>query len=192
MTPNDVKWASFPSVAEATKETLEGRMDAYVYVVGANAKEMAASPGGLYLIPLNQKEVDEVHKLEPTLGAATVPGSYSGQGVDTPIVSETRSIVVNWDMDEYTAYLMAKIIAEHTNEVLAIHALMTGYVPKYINSPEYDFAFPFHPGVVRYLKEIGKWGATEKSKQKVAIDRELKIFGSVPDLDKFKNLGAYD
>ncbi|MFH0914791.1 MAG: TAXI family TRAP transporter solute-binding subunit [Chloroflexota bacterium] len=189
MTRNDIKWVVFTSASEAAKQLIEKKIDAFAYVIGSSSQEIAATPSKLTLLPVSDKELAEMLKLDPTFVRTTSAKGAYGQAADVPIVGLVRSWVVNWNMDDYTAYYMTKMMAEHPDEMLAIHKDAGGFVLKYVNSPEYAFAFPFHPGTIRFLMEKGLWGATEKAKQKDALDREMKLYGSIPDMAKFKELG---
>lgn len=192
MTRNDIDWVVMSSADEAARDLLEGRLDAFVWTVGSAAQEIAASPRGLYLVPISDKELAEIQKLDPTMQRYIWKAGDIGQKEDKPFLAMVRSIVVTQNLDEYTAYYMAKIIGEHPDETKAIHATAGSFILENINSPEYPFSFPFHSGVIRYMKEIGKWGDTEKDKQKVAIEREKRVWGDVPDMNAFEELGIFD
>lgn len=92
----------------------------------------------------------------PFFGPATIPsGTYRDQ--DTPFEGMnvgSMQFIVRADLDDETVYAFAKTLYEHRAEVVEKHPAGRAINPKNIVN---DTGTPFHPGAVRYYREIGIW-----------------------------------
>ena len=87
---------------------------------------------------------------------ATIPaGTYRGQDEDFQGLDVgSMHLITSADADEETIYAVTKMIYENREEVTAKHAAGKAINPANVVR---DTGTPFHPGAIRYFKEIGIW-----------------------------------
>ncbi|MCG8603635.1 TAXI family TRAP transporter solute-binding subunit, partial [bacterium] len=92
----------------------------------------------------------------PFFEAATIPaGTYRGQ--DQPFMGMVvgfTHLIATESADEETVYQFTKILYEHREEVVKKHRAGRAINAKNVVK---DTGTPFHPGAIRYYKEIGIW-----------------------------------
>jgi hypothetical protein len=79
---------------------------------------------------------------------------YRGQTAEVAGMGSAGTITVHKDVDDTTAYWLCKVIAEHYKELAEIHPAGAQYT---LNRVYEGIGIPFHPGAVKYLKEVGVW-----------------------------------
>jgi TRAP transporter TAXI family solute receptor len=144
-------------VSESAEALEDGRIDAFFFSGGlptAAILELAATPGvHLRLI----SDADLVPKLTAAYGplydVLEVPaGAYK----DTPAarVSIVRNLMmVRRDMPDDLAYRITRLLFEKKAELAAVHPAAGELDPKRAAVAP----VPFHPGAVRYYREVGVW-----------------------------------
>ncbi|TDI94044.1 MAG: TAXI family TRAP transporter solute-binding subunit, partial [Caldithrix sp.] len=116
----------------------------------------ASASQDIHFIPFEESAKQSLYETYPFFFPATIPaGTYRGQeeafaGMN---VGPTH-FITSADKDEDTVYQFTKILYEHRAEVAKQHA-----AGKAINAKNVikDTGTPFHPGAIRYYKEIGIW-----------------------------------
>ena len=100
--------------------------------------------------PEEQKKVSEKYSFYAPFDLAG--GVYTGVDKDVPTVSVWNAIICTKDLDEQLVYELTKAIFEHQNYLIQIHPFAKYTTPENAlkTSP-----IPFHPGAVKYFKEIG-------------------------------------
>jgi TRAP transporter TAXI family solute receptor len=82
-------------------------------------------------------------------------GTYAGQDEDFPSLAfGSMHLIVNADMSEDLAYSITRAIYENREMVVARHAAGRSITADNVVR---DTGTPFHPGAVRYYREIGIW-----------------------------------
>lgn len=106
-------------------------------------------------IPLTEAKLKSIEDKNPAFFLNLLPANtYKGQTKDVIGMGSAGTITVHKDMDETTAYWLCKVIAEHWKELAEIHPAGATYRLNRI----YDgVGIPFHPGAIKYLKEVGVW-----------------------------------
>jgi len=121
----------------------------------ASITQVSASQS-IFFIPFGEAEKDNLFKSYPFFGPATIPAdTYRGQ-------TETFSgmnvgnmqLITAAALDEETVYNFTKILYEKRAEVVKIHPAGRAINPKNIVK---DTGTTFHPGAIRFYKEIGIW-----------------------------------
>ena len=78
-------------------------------------------------------------------------GSYKGVTEDVPTVSEWNMLVCSAKLSEDDVYAIVKMFLENNPDLVSVYKGLT-----YATADnEKYFNLPLHPGVVKYLKEIG-------------------------------------
>lgn len=110
----------------------------------------------IFFIPFEAEAKQDLFKTYPFFNAVTIPGGkYPGQ--DTPFNGMNvgaMHLITSASLDEETVYQFTKILYENRAQVVEIHAAGKAINPKNIVK---DTGTPFHPGAIRYYKEIGIW-----------------------------------
>ena len=116
----------------------------------------AAASQDIFFIPFNDDAKKRLIETYPFFEAATIPAeTYRGQSEPfNGLNVGSMHLITASNMDEETVYQFTKILYEHREEVVQKHpagrAINPGNVVK-------ETGTPFHPGAIRYFKEIGIW-----------------------------------
>jgi TRAP transporter TAXI family solute receptor len=107
----------------------------------------------IHLVPVTDQIVAEMKKINPGYTKGTVPaGTYPKQDKDVPVIIYSTHLVVSCSLPEQMVYQMAKTMAAHVPDMAAINKAMTHLTPKMMAQ---DIGVPFHPGAVKFYKEVG-------------------------------------
>ena len=113
-------------------------------------------------MPYETQAMEQLTQTFMFFNPATVPaGTYRGQdepfdGLDVG----SMHLIASADADEELVYQLTRTIYEHREEVAAKHAAGRAINPKNVVR---DTGTEFHPGAIRYFKEIGIWPESEGS-----------------------------
>ena len=100
---------------------------------------------------------------------ATLPaGSFPGQEKPAHVFGLYTSWVTRADIPEETIYKAVKAVLGNLKEFSTFHAAARQWTPA--QSLEH-FSVPFHPGAVRYFKEVGAWKAKHEELQARLLKR---------------------
>ena len=116
----------------------------------------AAASQDIFFIPFEEEAKQRLFEDYPFFNAATIPaGTYRGQDESFHGMNVgAMHLITAMAQDEEKVYRFTKILYEHRTEVVEIHPAGKAINPKNIVK---DTGTPFHPGAVRYYKEIGIW-----------------------------------
>jgi hypothetical protein len=81
--------------------------------------------------------------------AGSIPGGV-------PVLGSPEALFADKDLDEDTAYLIVKVLLESVEDLKLMHRDFAEWVA---DSAVREMPVPYHPGAVRYYKEIGLWSA---------------------------------
>jgi len=105
------------------------------------------------MVPVTDEIVAAMRKMNPgyTKGAIKA-GTYPKQDQDVPAIVYSAHLVVSCSLPEQTVYQMVKAMAANVPDMAAINKAMASLTPKMMAE---DIGVPFHPGAVRFYKEVG-------------------------------------
>ncbi|MFV1966418.1 MAG: TAXI family TRAP transporter solute-binding subunit [Pirellulaceae bacterium] len=116
----------------------------------------AAATMNIRLVPYGDKERISIAEKYPSFHEVTVPaGTYKGQ--DTAFAGlnvGSAHLLVRVDANEEFVYRVTKVIYEARERIAETHAAAKAIHAKNVVR---DTGTDFHPGAVRYYKEIGIW-----------------------------------
>jgi uncharacterized protein len=149
------------SVAESVNAIKDRKIDAFFWVGGiptAAVTDLAATPG------VKMKLIDHgdlAEKMNAKYGklyaAGTIKaGAYPGTDKDNAIVDVWNILVTGDKMNEDTAYNIVKTLVEKKAELVAVHKEAEAFSLE--NQVQERSPIPFHPGALRYFKEMGVKG----------------------------------
>jgi len=106
-------------------------------------------------LQLSEDKMRAIEKKNPAFFPNLLPANtYKGQAAAIKGMGSAGTITVHKDMDETTAYWLCKVIAEHYKELAEIHPAGKFYT---LDRVYEGIGIPFHPGAIKYLKEVGVW-----------------------------------
>ncbi|MBS7294435.1 MAG: TAXI family TRAP transporter solute-binding subunit [Treponema sp.] len=154
LTFNDIKKSNL-SFKESAEAIQNGTLDGCFITAGvpnAALQELAFS-AGLKLIPVSGNEAATVMDKYGYYTATTIPGgTYKGSDEDVPALAIKATLAVSASLDEDTVYEMTKALFENLQELGNAHAKGKEVSAA---SAVTGVSVPFHPGAVKYYKEIG-------------------------------------
>lgn len=89
-------------------------------------------------------------------------GSFPGQEKDAHVFGLHSSWVTRADLPEEVVYKSVKAVLGNPQEFGTFHAAARQWTPEQSLS---HFSVPFHPGAVRYFREVGAWTAKHEAIQ---------------------------
>ena len=133
----------------------------------------AATSMNLHFVPYGEAEKTQLMADYPFFTPATIPaGTYRGQDADYAGLNVgSMHLITSAAMDEETVYQFTKLIYEQRAEVVARHPAGKAIQPKVVVR---DTGTPFHPGAVRFYKEIGIWPADTPAADDNAVEGETE------------------
>lgn len=116
----------------------------------------ASASQNIYFIPFEEPAKKSLFKNYPFFFAATIPAkTYRGQAEAFAGMNVgSMHFITRASLDEDTVYNFTKTLYEHRADVVKKHPAGKAINPKNIIR---DTGTPFHPGAVKYFKEIGIW-----------------------------------
>ncbi|SMP42670.1 TAXI family TRAP transporter solute-binding subunit [Noviherbaspirillum suwonense] len=146
------------SVAESVNAIKDNKIDAFFWVGGlptAAVTDLANTPGTKIkmidhaeVVPVMNKKYGNIYL------ADTIPKTmYSGMAADNKQATVMNILVANENMDDKTAYNIAKTIFEKRDELIAVHKEAENF--KLENQKTAATPVPFHPGAAKYYAEKG-------------------------------------
>ncbi len=161
LTLDDVDVVPATGYTGALKMLLENKVEsAFLGVSSAGTFEIAASPGGLQVLPLPHDDKEgwkRLQKVYPALSRSIPPkgvGVEEGQGIE--MLGFPRALFAYDVEDEGTTYAVAKVWTEGHEAYKDKHKeLPFDTLENALNCLE--LPAPYHAGSVRYFKEKGVW-----------------------------------
>ena len=107
-----------------------------------------------HLLAIPEETVEALKEDYPWYAAYTIPaGTYAGQDEDVPTSAVKLTLFLTADVDEETAYQMAKVFWENWDSLTENFAALKAADPE--KACEDLAGVPLHPGAERYYREIG-------------------------------------
>lgn len=143
------------SFKESSDGLQNGTLDACFVTAGvpnAALQELAIS-SGLVLIPVEGDAAKVLSAKHAYYTEKVIPaGTYQGQAADVTTVAVKATLAVSAKLDEKTVYQLTKALFENQAELATAHAKGKDLSAAYAVT---GVSVPFHPGAVKYYKEIG-------------------------------------
>jgi hypothetical protein len=116
----------------------------------------AAASMDVYFIPFDESAVQQLVKQYVFFNTAVVPANtYRNQATDYHGLDVgSMHLITSADQDEDLVYRVTKALYENREQVVQRHAAGAAINPKNVVR---DTGTEFHPGAIRYYREIGIW-----------------------------------
>ncbi len=154
LTFDDIKKSNL-SFKESAEGIQNGTLDACFITAGVpnSALQELAFTAGLVLIPVDGEAADRICSKYNFYTKTKIPGGYyKGAENPVPALSIKATLAVSSKLDEETVYLMTKTLFENLEELGNAHAKGKEVSAE---SAIKGVSVPFHPGALKYYKEIG-------------------------------------
>lgn len=112
-----------------------------------------ASAREIRLIGVDDKILAAMRKINAGYSRVAIPaGTYPRQDKPVDVIGYAAHLIVACNLPEQTVYTMLKTLAANVADMAAVNKAIGGLTPKQMAE---DIGVPFHPGAVRFYKEVG-------------------------------------
>jgi uncharacterized protein len=155
----DVQQVPVPNVAGGADEFLQGKTDVFLFAVGSGKVAEVNAKIPLRVLPIDHSKeaMDRLRKFIPVAYATQLKPGRGRAGVDEPtwVYAYDYLVLANDKVADDVVYKLAKLMHDHKAELAANFGALGGFDPKRMNK---DLGqVKFHPGAIKYYKEIGEW-----------------------------------
>jgi len=160
LTYDDIKKVPVPNVVGGADEFAKGNADVFMFALGSGkVSEVDAQVGGVRMLPVDPspEAMARMRKIIPVAYAIKVEPGKGRAGVEAPTWTYAYDYLVlaNSKVSDEAAYKLAKIMHDHKAELAAGFGGISGFDPGRMAK---DMGpVQFHPGAIKYYKEIGAW-----------------------------------
>jgi TRAP transporter TAXI family solute receptor len=137
------------------RQVVSGEIDGLAIFAGIPTTGLAELDAQVpldYLQP-SPDQIARVRKELPEISPSLVPaGTYPSLTTDYHTFGIYQFVVVNEDLPDDLVYKIVKAVFEHHQELVDAHPAAKDTSPANVDR---DTFLPFHPGAVRYYREIG-------------------------------------
>jgi TRAP transporter TAXI family solute receptor len=147
--------STYGAFADMVTELFAGRHDAFVTLTGAPmpAIQEAEAKEPVTFISLSPEQIDAIRKAMPEFSPSTIAaGTYRSLDKDYITFGVYNFAVGRPDLPDDLVYQLVKAVFENHPRLLKAHATASETVPQNVVKNTF---LPFHPGAVRYYREIG-------------------------------------
>jgi TRAP transporter TAXI family solute receptor len=156
----DVQKVPVPNVVGGAEEFAQGKADAFMFALGSGkVAEVDAQVGGVRVLEIDHSKeaMDRMRKIIPVAYATQVKPGKGRAGVDHPtwVYAYDYLVLANKKVPDEAAYKLAKIMHDNKAGLAAGFGALNDFDP---NRMTKDLGpAQFHPGAIKYYKEIGAW-----------------------------------
>jgi TRAP transporter TAXI family solute receptor len=148
----EMNYGSFDALAT---ELLAGRVDALVTLLGTPvpAIQETEAKEPVTFIGLSSEQIEAIRKAMPEFSPSKIQaGAYRSLDEHYVTVGMYNFAVGRADIPDDLVYQLVKAAFENQPRLLKIHSAASETVPQNVDKNTF---LPFHPGAVRYYREIG-------------------------------------
>jgi uncharacterized protein len=155
---DDVVGVLTPNVSRSAEDFTAGKTDVLFFALGSAAvKQAAATVGGLRVLPIDDtpEALARMQKLLPGSYSLEVKPSPAFEGISKPtkVVAFDMVLSTRDQVPENVVYEVTKAIHQNKEALAATFAPFNLFAPDRMAKPVQDVEF--HPGALRYYREIG-------------------------------------
>jgi len=146
---------NYGSFDDMVTKLFAGQLDAFVTLVGAPipAMQKAEANEPITFIILSPEQIDAIRKAMPEFSPSTITaGTYRSVDKDYSTFGVYNFAIGRADLPDDLVYQLVKATFENQPRLLKTYSGASDTLPKNVVK---DTFLPFHPGAVRYYREIG-------------------------------------
>ena len=158
---NDVKTVPTQSLFSGVDMLGEGKVDAAVISVGTGqgqqANQKMSSRGGIRFLNIDASPaaVARIRKVLPARPFVVQPAPHAvGIIGETTIMAYSIFFSTNSKMPDDVVYDVVKMLHTSKEDMIKGHPVFRNFEPNGMNE---EIGVPYHPGAIKYYKEIGQW-----------------------------------
>jgi len=156
----DVVPVLVPNVVRGADDFIEGKLDGGFFAIGAGkVAEVDKSVGGIRYLPVpdDAQSLAAMRKLMPYAYVTVVKPSPAFVGLDGPtkLMAYDYLIAVGAHVKDETVYAIAKTVHDNKAKLAGSLRAFNTFDPQLMHK---TMPAPFHPGAIKYYKEIGLAG----------------------------------
>ena len=152
---SDFKSAVEIKFVEMSPALCENKIDAFVFVAGHpnTILQEAANSCRTRIVPVAGEAIDALvgGRVRTTRRQRFPGGMYKGTDAPQPTFGTVATVVVSEDMPDATAYAITKAVFDNFDDFRKLHPALAGSTKADALKGE---TVPFHPGAVKYFKEV--------------------------------------
>ncbi len=152
---DDLRAARELKFVEMAPALCENKIDAFVFVAGhPNAVFHEASDAcAARFVPVTGAPIDALIAERPYYARGEIPGKvYRGNEGPLPTFGTMATLVASADLPEDVAYAVTRAVFDNWDDFRKLHPALAGLTKA---QAIVGASVPFHPGAVRYFKEVG-------------------------------------
>lgn len=143
----------FPSTGELATMLKDGKVDVSFLTEGL--AKMVTATHEIKMISWDEEERKKYVGEKPYFGAFNYkPNHFKGVDYEVKTIDNGIQLICDADMSDYKVYRLAKAVIENIDCISNIFAPAKALNPEWCAS---ELGNPFHPGSIRYFKEVGLW-----------------------------------
>ncbi|HOE19101.1 MAG TPA: TAXI family TRAP transporter solute-binding subunit [Syntrophorhabdaceae bacterium] len=169
MSRKDVNWMRYSKMGDAVAAITEGRADAVCYPSSSGPMQSLKLGPGYYPVPIEPEPAKKM--IQTVLGTTyeSMPKGYNAVvEKDTPTLAYYTTIIFRKDLSEDIVYTLVKAALEHKEEYGKVHPLLQEVDAKRAAK---IVGVAFHPGAIKYFKEIGVWTSEHEKENKEILTK---------------------
>lgn len=168
----EVNYIETSETGEAVSAMIRGTVDGAFIPGGipsAHITEIAQSVDISIPVVPQDKLALALDELGPAFYAKKIPaGTYKGQDKDVYMPAVRANLIANEKLSNDVIYEITKTLFTHYENIKLVHAEAKEWTMK--NSLD-SFPLPFHPGAIKYYKEMGAWTSEIEKRQHDLLTR---------------------
>lgn len=143
----------FPSTGELATMLKDGKVDVSFLTEGL--AKMVTATHEIKMISWDEEDRKKYVGEKPYFGALNYkPNHFKGVDYEVKTIDNGIQLICDADMSDYKVYRLAKAVIENIDCISNIFAPAKALNPEWCAS---ELGNPFHPGSIRYFKEVGLW-----------------------------------
>jgi len=163
VTANDVKQVRFSNLNDGVRGVAEGKVDASISALGIGLVEEVNAMEPVRF--LNLPNTDASNKILAPYGAKVVKANpTTAVRGETHVIGYPLHIATSTKVSEATVYNMLKAWWDNLDELQKLHPLFKRWTKEH--QAITNFTVPYHPGAIKFYKEMGVWGAEHDARTK--------------------------
>jgi TRAP transporter TAXI family solute receptor len=146
---------NYGSFDVAATQLLDGSVESFVTLIGAPvpAIQQVEAKEPVTFLSLSPEQIDAIRKAMPEFSSSKIAaGTYRSLNKDYDTFGVFNFAIGRADLPDDLVYQLVKAVFESQPRLLKAHSAASETLPQNVDKNTF---LPFHPGAVRYYREIG-------------------------------------
>ena len=155
----DIQQVPVPNVVGGASEFEQGKADMFLFALGSGKVAEVNSKVPVRVLPIDHSKeaMERLRKFIPVAYATELKPGKGRTGLDEPtwVYAYDYLVLANDKVADDVVYKLTKLLHDHKAELAANFGALNGFDPKRMSK---DMGpVKFHPGAIKFYKEIGEW-----------------------------------